>query len=68
MTGAPIPPGADAVVMVERTKLVPGDGSLGRVRIAVDPLPPGQNIMRRASSMLVEMGHLGNSRQITPGV
>src|SRR5882757_8650594 len=34
MTGAPIPPGADAVVMVERTEHLVGDGALGSVRIA----------------------------------
>ena len=46
MTGAPIPAGADSVVMVEQTELV-GD----RVRIHQSPVKPGQNIMRRASSL-----------------
>ena len=32
MTGAPMPPGADAVVMQEKTRAIPGDG-LGRVEI-----------------------------------
>lgn len=47
MTGAPIPNGADAVVMIEKTEL-----NDGRVRI-LQPLllKPGQNIMRKASSM-----------------
>jgi len=36
MTGAPMPPGADAVVMQERTRTVPGEG-LGRVEIAEPP-------------------------------
>jgi len=46
MTGAPIPTGADAVVMVEQTALA-GD----RVRIQQSPIKPGQNIMRRAASL-----------------
>jgi molybdopterin molybdotransferase len=45
MTGAPIPEGADAVVMVERTQLI-GD----HVRIS-DLAKTGQNIMLRASSL-----------------
>jgi molybdopterin molybdotransferase len=46
MTGAPIPPGADAVVMVERTRL---DGH----RVVIDDRPPqsGQNIMPRGREM-----------------
>jgi molybdopterin molybdotransferase len=46
MTGAPIPAGADAVVMVEQTSLA-GD----RVRILQSPVRLGQNIMRRAASL-----------------
>jgi molybdopterin molybdotransferase len=46
MTGAPIPPGADAVVMVERTR---ADGS----RVVVDDpgLAPGRNVLPRATEM-----------------
>src|SRR5205085_2995293 len=47
MTGAPIPNGADAVVMVERTRLL-GDG---RVRIEDQPPKPGQNILPRGTEM-----------------
>jgi molybdopterin molybdotransferase len=47
MTGAPIPPGADAVVMVERTRLIAPD----RVRMEQASVKPGQNIMPRASSL-----------------
>lgn len=36
MTGAPMPPGADAVVMVERTAVV-DDGSTVAVQVEVDP-------------------------------
>src|SRR5262249_54437681 len=45
MTGAPIPAGADAVVMVEQT-----EGSDNRVRI-LSAARSGQNIMRRSSSL-----------------
>jgi molybdopterin molybdotransferase len=45
MTGAPIPSGADAVVMVEQTQAV---GSC--VRILQSPVKAGQNIVRRGSS------------------
>jgi molybdopterin molybdotransferase len=51
MTGAPIPAGADAVVMIERTSLTQRDGQPARVTIDVDRATAGQNIMRRASSM-----------------
>jgi molybdopterin molybdotransferase len=47
MTGAPLPAGADAVVMVERTEAVAAD----RVRIVQPGVKSGQNIMRRASSL-----------------
>jgi molybdopterin molybdotransferase len=46
MTGAPLPSGADAVVMVEQTEAA-GDA----VVIQQARLRPGQNIMRRAASM-----------------
>jgi molybdopterin molybdotransferase len=47
MTGAPIPDGADAVVMVERTKVAEGS----RVRIEDQAPRAGQNILRRGSEM-----------------
>src|SRR5262245_30735287 len=46
MTGAPMPHGANAVVMVEQTQAA-GE----RVRIRQSPVKPGQNVMRRASSL-----------------
>jgi molybdopterin molybdotransferase len=46
MTGAPLPHGADAVVMVEQTTLS-GD----RVQISRFPVRAGQNIMRKAASL-----------------
>jgi molybdopterin molybdotransferase len=46
MTGAPLPGGADAVVMVERTRAL-GD----RVQIEDKPPRPGQNILSRGQEM-----------------
>jgi molybdopterin molybdotransferase len=64
MTGAPIPAGADAVVMHERTTFIESDvasgrhadagagfGRLGRVQIAEHKFRVGQNIMRRGAAM-----------------
>jgi molybdopterin molybdotransferase len=51
MTGAPVPLGADAVVMIERTSLVDTAGGRQRVAVDVDRASAGQNIMRQASSM-----------------
>jgi len=45
MTGAPVPIGADAVVMVERTKLDAAAQPLPRVTIAPHTIPPGGNIL-----------------------
>jgi molybdopterin molybdotransferase len=47
MTGAPVPPGADAVVMVERTRLLDDR----HVEINDRPPHPGQNILPRAAEM-----------------
>ncbi len=43
MTGAPIPQGADAVIQVERTRMVDGD----RVEIDSRPPRPGLNVLHR---------------------
>ncbi|MCI0378662.1 MAG: molybdopterin molybdotransferase MoeA [Gemmataceae bacterium] len=55
MTGAPLPEGADAVVMVERTRLVESTSPKREqgTRIAVDDKPPkpDQNILRRGREM-----------------
>jgi molybdopterin molybdotransferase len=48
MTGAPIPDGADSVVMVEQTEL---DADGRQVCIQTVPARAGQNIMRRAASL-----------------
>lgn len=51
MTGAPLPEGADAVVMVEQTELLPAAGGLGHVRIHPQQVAGGQNVMRRGASL-----------------
>ena len=49
MTGAPIPPGADTVVMIERCEVLEGS----RVRIADVKAKPGQNVLSRGREMRV---------------
>ncbi|MCL2331917.1 MAG: molybdopterin molybdotransferase MoeA [Actinomycetia bacterium] len=44
MTGAPLPPGADAVVKVEETSVVAGDGTLGSTIRFVRAPKPGENV------------------------
>jgi len=50
MTGAPMPDGADAVVIIERTELFESAES-SIVRTRDHDVQPGQNIMRRATSL-----------------
>ncbi len=64
MTGAPIPTGADAVVMVEQTTQI--EAAPPRVRIEARSAQPGQNIMRRGSSMQVGDVVLRAGRVIRP--
>jgi molybdopterin molybdotransferase len=47
MTGAPVPDGADAVVMVERTRVLAD----GRVGVEDRPARPGQHILRRGTEL-----------------
>jgi molybdopterin molybdotransferase len=47
MTGAPIPPGADAVIMIERSRLIEDGG----VEIEDRPPKPGQNILPQGAEM-----------------
>lgn len=68
MTGAPLPEGADAVVMVERTETIAGQG-LGQVVVRGEGIAPGQNISRRATSMrrgevVLQPGHRLRSIEI----
>jgi molybdopterin molybdotransferase len=50
MTGAPLPAGADAVVMIEHTQIAQSSGAQ-RVQVAATRAGVGQNIVRRAASM-----------------
>jgi molybdenum cofactor synthesis domain-containing protein len=66
MTGAPMPPGADAIVMVERTR-VDDDGQLVEVQVEVesgnhvrragDDIRPGDEVI--AAGTTLTPGHLG---------
>lgn len=47
MTGAPLPEGADAVVMIERSTMLEN----GCVKLVDKPAREGQNLLRRAASM-----------------
>src|SRR5438128_1740015 len=47
MTGAPLPAGADAVIAIERTRLLEDD----RVQIEEQGVRPGRNILRRGREM-----------------
>lgn len=51
MTGAPIPAGADSVVMVERSQVDLSDPNAPIVELSEENTTAGQNIMRRAASM-----------------
>lgn len=60
MTGAPLPPGADAVVPVERVE-VRGE----RVRL-VAPLPPGKHVARRGEEVRAGEALLAPGRRLRP--
>jgi molybdopterin molybdotransferase len=62
MTGAPIPQGADAVVMVELTSLV----ELSRVRVQGKPPGPGHNILERGREMRQGEVILGRGTLLRP--
>ena len=62
MTGAPVPEGADAVVMVERTETL-ADGT---VRLLEPTVTPTQNIMHRATSMRRGDVVLGRGTEVRP--
>lgn len=62
MTGAAIPEGADAVVMVERTR----QESANRVRIEDKPAKPGQHILARGREMRAGETILTPGTRLTP--
>lgn len=61
MTGAPLPDGADAVIMVEATEPLPDCGGTAMIRIAAQKAKPGQHIMPRGTSIR------SGDRILTPG-
>jgi putative molybdopterin biosynthesis protein len=62
-TGAVMPPGADAVVMVERTDLVDGDDDRVAVRTAV---APGDSVMLAGADVAAGERALGPGTLLTP--
>lgn len=67
MTGAPVPDGAEAVVMIEQTEQLAGnnDGP-ARVRINDTQVAESGNIMRRATSLAVGGQVLASGTEIRP--
>ena len=68
MTGAPLPAGADAVVMIERTEMLP-ERPLPCIRIDDTRCRSGQNIVRQGASLrcgeiVLERGHMVRSIEI----
>lgn len=63
MTGAPIPPGADAVVMVERSEILDD----GRVRLSA-PAAPGDAVRAAGSDVTAGTTVLAAGTEITPAV
>jgi molybdopterin molybdotransferase len=64
-TGAPIPEGADAVVMQEDTGALQEEGALGRVRIDVAPRP-GEWIRRAGEDVACGDVVLAKGERLTP--
>lgn len=63
MTGAPVPAGADAVIQVERTRLV-GERLQGEEVLLETSAPPGQNIVARGSEAAADSVLLGEGVRI----
>jgi molybdopterin molybdotransferase len=66
MTGAPIPEGADAVVMCEYVESVPPDSGRETVRIGAAEIRVGQHILRRGESIRRGEAALPAGRQLRP--
>jgi molybdopterin molybdotransferase len=62
MTGAPVPQGADAVIMIERTRLLDGE----QVQIDEKNTPPGQNVLPRARELRRGERVLGAGTRLRP--
>ena len=68
MTGAPVPPGADAVVKVEDTGQDPGPGALPATVKIVHRVASGQNIRSAGEDISAGARALGAGLRITPAV
>ena len=69
MTGAIIPPGADAVVMVERTSIVPdgsGDSAAETVRVEAS-VPPGNHVRPVGDDLHAGAHVFGSGTELTAG-
>jgi molybdopterin molybdotransferase len=66
MTGAPISPGADAVVAVEETSLQEDKSGVIHVRIETTPVAAGRNILKQGESTRKGTRVLGEGRQLRP--
>lgn len=62
MTGAPLPKGADAVIMIEQTESSSDDA----VKINVDSVESGKHIMRKASSLSTGRTVFNAGHQVRP--
>lgn len=63
-TGAPLPDGADAVVMVEKTE--PAEPKIGEAVRLTEPVKPGQNVLPRGREMRAGDAVLPAGTAITP--
>jgi molybdopterin molybdotransferase len=66
MTGAPMPEGADAVVIVERSELVSGEPPPARIRLRDATVRPGLNVIARGTTVRRGDRVLSNGRLIGP--
>jgi molybdopterin molybdotransferase len=64
MTGAPLPPGADAVVMAEYAHEAEGPG--GRHVIVTEPVPPGRHVGQVGEDIQAGQLLLGAGRRLRP--
>lgn len=68
MTGAPMPPGVDAVVMVERTRIAPTVGQAGGERVAIEvEAAPGDHVRRAGDDIRPGQEVFGPGTTLHPG-
>jgi molybdenum cofactor synthesis domain-containing protein len=65
MTGAPVPPGADAVAMIERTRAA--EVASGDERVVIEaPVEPGENVRPPGGDVRAGDEVLGSGREVGP--